>query len=99
MVEEMIKFRKMLDDRGIEWVDKSDPESQLYRIDRTHFWYRNYHYSVINGYGTYGGNLYPNNGNGGLLEVMSNAINDGEPEGWLTAEDVMKLVIEEVKSC
>lgn len=97
MVEEMIKFRKLLDDRGIKWEDKSDPEIQLYRIDRTHFWYRNYHYSVINGYGTYGGILYPDDrGNCGLLEVMSNAINDGEPEGWLTAEGVMKLV-EEVK--
>lgn len=91
MVEEMIKFRKMLDDRGIEWEDKSDSESQLYRIDRTHFWYRNYHYSVINGYGTYGGSLNIIK-NKGLLEVMSNAINEGEPVGWLTAEEAIKLV-------
>ena len=83
MCNEMIKLRKMLNDEGIEWSDVSC----LYflTINRTHFEHRKYHWSVINGYGTYGGDE-------GLLELMSNAVNGGEPIGYLTAEECMAYV-------
>lgn len=50
------------------------------------FWW-----SVIHGYGTYGG-FSSIDADRGLLEVMSDAINNGEPIGWLTAERVMQYV-------
>jgi hypothetical protein len=81
MVEEMVKLRQMLNEHHIKWVDKSDMQ-----IDRTHFYYRGFHWSVVNGYGTYGEDE-------GLLELMSNAVNGGEPIGYLTADEVMKMVL------
>lgn len=88
MVTEMIKFRDLLDQNNIKWNDKSDEGF----IDRTHFYYRGYFFSIINGYGTYGGcNFYGNNE--GLLEFMSNCINGGEPIGHLTADEAIKIVL------
>ena len=90
MCKEMEVFRKALNENGICWVDAS--ENGMLPITRTHFEYRGYKWSVIHGFGTYGGwNSF--DPDAGLLEVMSNAVDDGEPIGWLTAEEVMDLVL------
>ena len=92
MVEEMVRLRTLLDQNGISWVDKSTrltyPKELGFDdifISRTHFDFRNYHWSAINGCGTYGEEE-------GLIELMSNAVNGGEPIGYLTADEVMNLV-------
>lgn len=87
MTQEMIKFRNMLDAANIEWHDAS-AKGVLTPIDRTHFTYRGYDWSVIHGFGSYGGwsYSYPDEG---LLELMSNAVNGGNPIGYLTAEQAM----------
>lgn len=95
MVEEMLRFRAMLTEQGIEWHDSSTPPEYPIQIDRTHFDYKGYAWSVINGFGTYGGiGIFRDKKNMGLLELMSNAVNGGEPVGFLTAEQAMKLVLE-----
>lgn len=71
MCNEMVKLRAELDKRGISWEDKSSivPQKAIKMmvaqgIDaqfadssmfRTHFNVGDYHYSVIYGYGSYGG--------------------------------------------
>ena len=94
MVEEMIKLRELLDKNGIPWEDKSTRhthpkewglEEFSFSIDRTHFEFRGYHWSAINGCGTYGEDE-------GLIELMSDAVNGGEPIGYLTADEVMDMV-------
>jgi hypothetical protein len=96
--EEMQKFRKMLDEKGIEWHDDSEVMSESKEwpmwICRTHFEYNGLKFSVVNGFGTYGGWYGANPGmtedkNMGLLEIM---IEDNEPVGWLRAEDIMKIL-------
>ena len=90
MCNEMIKLRQMLTESGVEWEDFSTVFSRFY-IHRTHFKFNEIDYSVINGCGTYGG--YTSSGhNEGLLELMGEEINGGEPVGWLTAEQVLKEV-------
>ena len=96
MSKEMMKLRKMLTKAGIEWYDYSDPiTTSLNGISlqtyRTKFDYRENHWSVIHGFGTYGGwsSLKEDEG---LLELMSEAVNGGEPVGCLTAEEVMEYV-------
>lgn len=96
MVEEMTKLRKLLTEHGIEWHDSSTPPEYTIQIDRTHFDYKGFNWSVINGFGTYGGiGIFRNKKNMGLLELMSNAINDGEPIGYLTAAQVMDYVLQQ----
>lgn len=82
MCEEMIKFRKLLDDNGISYVDDSDPENDYHRIDRTKFFYGNVMWSVINGFGTYGGHGIMGEVNEGLLEIY----NGHDVLGFLDAE-------------
>lgn len=89
MVAEMIKFRNLLDKNNIKWIDKSDEGF----IDRTHFYYRDYFFSVVNGFGTYGGINVFNGNNAGLLEFMSNCVNGGEPIGALTADEAIEIVL------
>ena len=89
MVAEMIKFRNLLDQNDIKWIDKSDEGF----IDRTHFHYRNYFFSVVNGFGTYGGINCLTGKNMGMLELMSNCINGGEPIGSLTADEAIEIVL------
>ena len=90
MCKEMTKLREALTANDIIWTDASD--EGLLPITRTHFEYKDYKWSVIHGFGTYGGwsHLEPD---AGLLEIMSNAVDDGNPMGWLTAEEVMDLVL------
>ncbi len=90
ITKEMVKFRKMLDADGIEWHDASTLDE--YTIWRTHFTHRGDRWSVIHGRGTYGGLSAFNGVDHGLLELMSDDVNGGEPIGWLTAEQVMAYV-------
>lgn len=99
MVEEMLKLRKFLDEKKIPWEDASEEMSDIVKIDRTHFDYKGYAISVINGFGTYGGYSGANfpaddeKDNLGLLEVM---VGGNEPKGWLTAKEAWKFIEENV---
>lgn len=95
--EEMQKLRDALDKMGVEWVDASDEWktgkydtciSDFY-ICRTHFNYNGKRYSVINGYGSFGGYDMFSDDNKNLLEIM---FPNNEIEGYLTAEDVLNLI-------
>ena len=105
---EMKKLRKLLTERGISWkdasststdeairhniaigIDKAYADSTMYR---THFETGGYKYSVIYGYGSYGGYDPCNGADDGLLECMTGALNGGEPVGGMTAEDIMRVV-------
>ena len=88
--KEMIKLRKYLDEEGIEWLDASSHD-RLW-ICRTHFEINGFRWSVVNGYGTYGGSEVLNENNQGLLELMCNYVNGGEPVGWLKAYDVIDYI-------
>ena len=106
MCEEMKKLRDKLDKLGIVWHDEttSTPENVIEEmvrkgckrqycevtIYRTHFIINDVKYSVINGFGTYGGYEPFSDQNNGLLEMM--AENDGDPVGWLTADDVINKI-------
>ena len=100
------KLRTMLTEMGIKWQDKSliYPEDKIIyimnmynlsreiadvSIYRTRFDAIGCHYSVICGYGTYGGEE-------GLLEMM---VDDEDPTGCLTAEDIISNVEERIKQC
>lgn len=86
VVEEMKKFRELLDKNGIEWIDDSEEERDDVWICRTHS--KNHdRWSVINGIGTYGGYSIGEK-NEGLLEA---AIDD-KVLGHLKAEEAYKLV-------
>jgi len=89
--EEMQKLRDYLDSKKIEWIDKSD-DWEMGWICRTHFDYKGNHWSVINGLGTYGGFYINEKSNYGVLELMVDCVNGGEPVGYLKAEDVIKYM-------
>ena len=106
--DEMIKLRDKLDKRGIKWKDVSEitPESIIEKmiakgvdrkyadttIFRTHFEHGDYKYSVIYGFGTYGGVDVLSGHDFGLLECMTEKVNNGEPLGCLTAGDVINII-------
>lgn len=88
----MIKLRELLDQKGIKWTDESETIKAGdigFTIDRTHFEYKRKKISVINGYGTRGGVGIFSNKNEGLLEFYDY---ESEPIGYLTAEEVMKVL-------
>lgn len=96
--EEMQKLRKMLDEKNIPWNDASEDASEDKEwptwICRTYFEFKGIKFSVINGFGTYGGWYGANPGttedeNMGLLEIM---IEYNEPVGWLKAENIMEIL-------
>lgn len=89
MNEEMKKLRDYLDTAGIPWEDYS--QGGDYPIERTRFYINGCMWSVIHGFGTYGGysTFEPDKG---LLELMAGDINGGEPIGWLTAEEVIRWI-------
>ena len=105
VVQEMIELRKLLDEYKIEWHDASDPwemrkimsdilgEGKDGGIDRTHFYHRGFKWSIVNGFGTYGGISFRHGINQGKLELASNAVNCGEPIGYLAAKDCIELVL------
>lgn len=108
MCNEMIKLRKELDRMGVKWKDVSSitPETlidemvskgidRLYAdttMFRTHFEYGGYKYSVIYGFGSYGGKDVFTGHDSGLLECMTEKVNGGEPVGHLTAEEVIQII-------
>lgn len=86
IVEEMKKFRELLDQNGIEWIDASEALDTERYICRTHP--KNHErWSVVNGFGTYGGYVFDEK-NEGRLEVMI----DGRVSGHCKAEVAYKLV-------
>lgn len=86
---EMQKLRAYLDAHGIEWRDNSDAFSEWWMC-RTQFEIKGNSFSVINGFGSYGGAVIGRSRNQGLLECWINE--KGEPIGYLTAEDVIKEI-------
>lgn len=86
--EEMQKLRDGLDERKIPWKDLTDKDGLW--ICRTHFRIKGDHWSVVHGYGSYGGfNSFEKDKQ--LLECMYGG---NEPDGWLTADEVLKMVDE-----
>jgi hypothetical protein len=95
MTNEMIKLRELLDNFRIIWEGDSDPSTipEEYRIDRTLFEDDGGHmFTVIHGKGSYGG-IRIDGVDGELLELMSGCIAGGEPLGYLTAKDIVTLLI------
>lgn len=100
MCDEMLKLRRLLDKMSIPWEDKSDPitaervvfgQSHVYR---TRFWHKGDRYSVVYGYGTYGGwGRFQDDPK--LLELM---INGEEPTGYHTAKDIIRIMKERYKA-
>lgn len=87
--KEMQALRDWLDKEGIAWEDKSADYGETW-ICRTHFWVGGNKWSVINGYGSYGGYDPLLDRDERLLECMRSEMD--EPEGWLTAADVIKMM-------
>ena len=100
--KEMELFRKALDIKGVQWHDASEDIGEELkkraglRFDnwmcRTHFNIGDSQISVINGSGSYGGFMHDEKCNAGLLELMCERINCGEPEGYLTAKEAIKML-------
>ncbi len=103
--EEMKKLRSILDDKKILWEDASEewetccspePEARIelrkYYIHRTWLQIDGKPISVINGFGTTGGWSDFTPLNEGCLELRTDGINDGDPVGWLSADDVIELL-------
>jgi hypothetical protein len=95
MCKELKLLCNLLDKKGVKWKDESDrilyPEidETYYGIDKVVFEYDGNRVSAVNGFGTYGG-FNHHIENQGLIELRIGE--QMEPEGWLTAKDVMKLV-------
>lgn len=95
MCEEMKLLRKELDARGIEWQDKSSicEKQHITFFDttmfRTHFKHDGCFYSVIYGYGSYGGVSCFGDFDSKLLECM---VDDNDPIGFLKAKDVLDIM-------
>lgn len=87
VVKEMQEFRNMLDERGIPWEDRSSNDACP--ICRTYVEFGNNAYSVINGFGTYGGYDNRHQQNAGYLEWWDF---QHEPIGWLSAQEAYKKV-------
>jgi len=91
--EEMQKLRDWLDNNGIEWHDhSSNAIPELFWMCRTKFYIKGNEFSVINGIGSYGGKRYASAKNHGLLELWINQ--KGEPQGYLTADNVIERIKE-----
>ena len=93
--DEMQKLRDKLDANNIPWEDASTKDSGSKDVDwwmcRTHFQYKGHGWSVIHGYGSYGGINPYGDMSGQLLEVMSDALG-GEPEGYCIADYIWDLM-------
>lgn len=85
MVAEMHKFRKRLSEKEVGWWDESENG-----IDCTKLVHNGVLWSVVNGFGTYGG-CRRDKPNEGLLEIF-----DGTDDemGWLTADDAIQIIFE-----
>ena len=85
--EEMAKLRTTLTAMGVHWYDDTETfpmgMDMDFSIYRTKYKYKGSEYSVICGYGTYGGDE-------GLLEVWISR--KGEPTGYHTADDIIAMM-------
>lgn len=90
--EEMNILREYLSGHHIDWVDASSREEE-YWMCRTRFIYKGAGWSVIHGFGSYGGFSHVGKDRG-LLELMSNKVDEGEPVGFLKAADIIKYIEE-----
>ena len=109
LCEEMKKLRAYLDDHDVSWEDtssiKSDEEIERLlslsipeaysdtSIYRTQFEYEGTTYSVINGYGTYGGYRPSTQKNDGMLEVLDWSTE--KVSGGYTADEVIQQLFKE----
>lgn len=98
MCKEMLALRELLDALHIDWTDGSDliTEDRIAfnncYIYRTHFYYNGDRYSVVYGYGTYGGwGRWLDKEDPKLLELR---INNEEPTGYHTAADIIWIMNE-----
>ena len=94
MCKELKLLCEMLNKRGIKWKDESDRilfpglDEIHCGIDRVVFKHDGNRVSAINGFGTYGG-FNHHIENMGLIELR---IGENEPQGYLTAKEVIKHV-------
>ena len=86
---EMQKLRNYLNENNIPWEDGSE-DKPMFWMCRTRFDIGDRNFSVINGYGSYGG-LGWHGKNQGLLECWINQ--KGEPEGYLTADEIIAKIL------
>lgn len=94
----MKKFRKLLTEKDIAWIDSIHIGVVACPIYRTNFTFKNIEFSVINGYGTYGGYDPFTDSNEGLLEIFDSETS--EAKGNFTAAEAMKytsLIAENAK--
>lgn len=87
--DEMQKLRAGLNQREVAWEDATDKGTAEFWICRTYFKIDGKRWSVVHGYGTYGGfsHFYKDKG---LLEYW--ARQDAEPIGWTTAAVILERV-------
>jgi hypothetical protein len=92
--KEMQKLRDWLDKNNIDWEDASEDFSKDsiddFWICRTWFEIKGKKFSVINGYGTWGGIRLLDGKNVGLLEIMG--LDD--VIGYMTADEVIAAISE-----
>lgn len=89
VTKEMQLLRDKLDDMGVKWIDASECYGNTITITRTRFRDKEgTKWSAIHGFGTMGG-YNGMRADEGLLEICSW---NGEPIGYLTAEQVITLV-------
>ena len=93
---EMKKLREWLDKQHISWEDLSDKPNKYVKfwVCRTRFLINGTPWSVIHGFGTYGGYDYHRR-DLGALELMSPDVNGGEPVGYLSADNVIEYIKKE----
>ena len=92
--EEMEVLRDYLTKQQITWFDVSAILDDIW-ICRTHFWLNGNKWSVIHGFGTYGG-FSSIDKDFSLLELMATPINDGDPVGYLTGKQVIEYIEHEL---
>jgi len=90
MVEEMRKFRELLNASDIRWEDDSYQVGE-YSMTVTRVRIGRKAWTIINGFGSFGG-LNPRTGvNHGMLEIWDGTVKN-QPEGWLTAEQAIQKI-------
>lgn len=92
---EMLELRRLLEFYGIEWIDDSYAYDGWW-ICRTKFQIGEHLWSVIHGWCTMGGIGWDGK-DGGLLELMTDDCDHGDPIGHLTAGDVVRRIEDHMK--
>ncbi len=84
IADEIQKLMEIMPDVNVDYLDTS--------MYRTHFDYKGTRWSVINGYGSYGGYDPIDGKNEGLLELLIDGTEGNEPIGNLTADDILNYM-------